>query len=780
MGKARKSKRQLVRDEKRAKQKRGRDEAAEEPQESPDHSAKRQRRDQPQGDGNANHIPLGDDDDDDNAAPVRKQPRADYHSPAFEREFFGMLAEEEQEYFRHADELLELNDFPSPEERDIFLQNVYKEAEGKELKLVSSQSCSRLMERLILLSNTRQKKSLFEAFAGHFISLVTHMFAGHCCEKLFLQSAPVVTQELSGLVEPEPEPEVEVEVEAEDGEEKAKPAAQESMEVLFLLTLDELEEHLSFLVSDRYGSHALRALLVILSGRPLNQVGTKSMLQSKKKEYVTVEGAAAMASELSTQTRAIPASFTTAIKKIISDTTAGMDITALRVLARHPTGNPTLQLLLELEFSLATKTKKVKVKKGEEREEEKEAEKEAAPEEEAAVSLVDKLIPGAPASFSDEESEAATFINGMMYDPIGSRLLETLIIHCPGKIFKGILAIFFAPRIQTLLRNDIASYPAIRVLNRLSKEDLADAVGKSLPEFPSFVEKGRFNVIKTFFERCSVRQASDQFEPLLKALTAASGGDWKHLVPNLCFLNEDAISGESKKTHKFQPQDIKNKTAMLSHGSQLISTLLSIPGQPTKAIQASLLSLTSQQILRMGTGSAPTSAVLVKALSTASQNPHFHKILVVAILPHVMAFTSSQYGNLIINAIIAAPSKGEGISVPFHLKENIISRLAEHEAELRETWLGRNAWKTWRGDLWSHRRHDWVRWAKEADPVEARVAAAPKARSGLGLPGAAAGAGKERMQGHSFRKVVEEEAEKEAASKETDVNMDMMDAAVAA
>ncbi|KAK0725341.1 armadillo-type protein [Lasiosphaeris hirsuta] len=729
MGKARKSKRQLVRDEKRAK-KRGREVAADEPQESPDHSAKRQRRDEP---GNANYIPL---DDGDNSAPVRKQPRADYSSPAFEREFFGMLAEEEQEYFRHADELLELNDFPSPEERDIFLQNVYKEAEGKELKLVSSQSCSRLMERLILLSNTRQKKSLFEAFSGHFISLVTHMFAGHCCEKLFLQSAPVVTQELSGFVEPDPEPE-------------------ESMEVLFLLALDELEGHLSFLVSDRYGSHALRALLIILSGRPLNQVGTKSMLQSKKKEYITVEGASAMNTELSTQNRAIPESFAIAIKKIISDTTAGMDITALRVLARHPTGNPTLQLFLELELSLATKTKKVKVKKGEE----KEAETESAPEEETAASLVDKLIPGAPASFSNEESEAATFINGMMYDPIGSRLLETLIIHCPGKIFKGILANFFAPRIQTLLRNDIASYPAIRVLNRLSKEDLADAVEKSLPEFPSFVEKGRFNVIKTFFDRCSVRQATDQFEPLLKALTAANGGDWKHLVPRLCLLNEDAISGESKKTHKFQPQDIKNKAAMLSHGSQLISTLLSIPGQPTKAIQASLLSLTSPQVLRMGTGSAPTSAILVKALSTASQNPHFHKILVVAMLPHVMDLTRSQYGNPIINAIIAAPSKGEGISVPFHLKENIMAQLAEHETELRETWLGRNAWKAWRGDLWSHRRHDWVRWAKEADPVKARVAAAPKAR---------------------FRRVVEEEAEKEAA-KETNVDVDEdMDVAVAA
>src|SRR5690242_9126761 len=47
-----------------------------------------------------------------------------FHGSVPEKEFFGMLADEEQEYFRHADELLELNQFPTPEERDVFLQNV--------------------------------------------------------------------------------------------------------------------------------------------------------------------------------------------------------------------------------------------------------------------------------------------------------------------------------------------------------------------------------------------------------------------------------------------------------------------------------------------------------------------------------------------------------------------------------------------------------------------------------------------------------------------------------
>ena len=80
--------------------------------------------------------------------------------------FYGLLDEDEQEYFKRADSMLELNQFADPDERNLFLANVYKEASGKELKIANSQSCSRLMERLILLSTPGQMKNLFQKFSG--------------------------------------------------------------------------------------------------------------------------------------------------------------------------------------------------------------------------------------------------------------------------------------------------------------------------------------------------------------------------------------------------------------------------------------------------------------------------------------------------------------------------------------------------------------------------------------------------------------------------------------
>lgn len=83
-----------------------------------------------------------------------------------EMPFYGMLDDEEQEYFKRADTMLELNQFGDQEEKELFLANVYAEANGKELKIANSQSCSRLMERLIMVSTSSQLKALFQKFSG--------------------------------------------------------------------------------------------------------------------------------------------------------------------------------------------------------------------------------------------------------------------------------------------------------------------------------------------------------------------------------------------------------------------------------------------------------------------------------------------------------------------------------------------------------------------------------------------------------------------------------------
>lgn len=680
MGKERKSKRQLIRDEKKAK-KHARD--VEQTETSREKKRQRLEPDEAPADGDA-----GGADNDAFFHDVGGAQSYEQRGPSQpEREFFGMLADEEQEYFRSADEKLETNDFESDEDRGYFLQSLYKEAVGKELKLASSQSCSRLMERLILLSNTRQKKTLFEAFAGHFVTLLTHRFASHCCERLFIQSAPVISRELGDM---------EVEVAIEGAEDAEAPKA--TMEELFLLTLDELEEHLSYLLSDRFGSHSLRVLLIVLSGRPLEQVSTKTLLQSKRKEHITVQGQSTDTAEANAEARVVPESFTLAVQKILEDTMASMDSTALRVLASHPTGNPVLQLLVELDISMNGKDKEKKDQL-----------------------LILKLLPDAPDSLSDNSSSASDFVNSMMYDPVGSRLLETIITHAPAKIFKALNTHFFSPRISTYVRNDVACYPAIKALNRMSKDDLKEAVNKIAPEVSKVVAAKRLNVLKALFDRCKVRSATTEMDALLEAVCAAYGSeDGVNLIPKLCGLEAETES--DKKDKKFQPslQTDKQKAAAISHGSHLASTLLSIPGAPAKAIQTSLLALSTDQLFHLATSSTPSMLVLTAALASPAQTPNFHKALVTKLSPKILDLSHSQMGHNVVNAIIHIPSKAgpnaqTGV-LPFHVKETIMNTLVRDEKALRETWTGRSVWRTWKGDQWRFRRGDWIRFAKEVDP----------------------------------------------------------------
>ncbi|CAK7197820.1 Nucleolar protein 9 [Sporothrix eucalyptigena] len=698
---------------------------------------------------------------------------------AGETEFFGLLTDSEHEYFRRADELLELNDFSGgDDERRVFLANVFREARGKELKVASSQSCSRLMERLIQVASIRQKKRLFAAFRGHILTLVSHRFSSHCCEQLFLQSAPFVGRDEDKQDEDD----------VEEGDDELP-----SLEESFLFVLDELEASLGSLLVHCFASHTLRVLLVILAGRPLDGLATQSLLRSKRKENIRVgafgQTTANSANDDNTENtptmptdRIVPESFTFAVQKILGDVSHAIEGPLLNVLPTHPTGNPSLQLLLELDMAEKKETKGKKQKKDAETEG-------AAAEEEAAassVSLLERLLPGAPGTLSDPTSQASTLVRTLIYDPIGSRLLETLIAHCPGKLFKAIYNsafAYFPPKddgeatrpVAVYFRNDVACYPAMRVIERLGRDDLKSVVqnqvlqlqadgtpapppasngGRITPPMTvvgQLVDRGRYNVLRTLFERCEARGVEPKMvQHLVNALQIAIGGgrlNQGQLVTKLCLPDEAAEAAAPKKQGKRRSA----AAAAAVHACQLLSTMLAISGGPASAVQAALLDVSGEQLTALATQSAAGARVLVAALhSTNSLRGHAAKIplnkqLVAKLVPHHLTLANSPAGHVVLIAIIQTPSRTEvkgpapkegeatttsELSLPFHLKDTLIAQLAAHEDELRQSWSGRAVWRAWKGDLWRTRRSEWVHFAKAGEPEGLKLATAPVLKDG--------------------------------------------------
>ncbi|MBY8978641.1 hypothetical protein KHP62_22855, partial [Rhodobacteraceae bacterium NNCM2] len=117
---------------------------------------------------------------------------------------------------------------------------------------------------------------------------------------------------------------------------------------------------------------------------------------------VGINGLDTAPTEFSLNKRTVPESFLWAIEKIISDTIASMDRAFIQVLVGHPTGNPCLQLLLELELTNPSS------KKGGNSEQK---------------TLISTLLPD---DITVEGSQSAIFVNGIVYDQIGSRVLETI------------------------------------------------------------------------------------------------------------------------------------------------------------------------------------------------------------------------------------------------------------------------------------------------------------------------------------------------------------------
>ncbi|KAL3426358.1 Nucleolar protein 9 [Phlyctema vagabunda] len=703
------------RDEKKLKRKREKGEEEEQEEEVP---TKRQRSAEPL---EEQYLAFA---SQENAEPVEGE--------STDRPFYGMLEDEEQEYFRRADELLEQNDFPSVEDRSLFLANVYREADGKELKIACSQSCSRLMERLILLSSTEQKKNLFEKFSGNFAHLVQHRFASHCCETLFIQSAPVVTQELTG--------EVEIPAETNDSE------VYVSMENLFLYTLNELEGQMTFLLTDRFASHTLRVLLVVLSGRPLEQASTRTLLQSKKKEKIGINGMDSAPTSVSLSKRAVPESFQFAIDKIITDTIASMDTAFIRVLATHPTGNPSLQLLLELELTNPTS------KKGQNSSEK---------------TIISALLPD---DITKPNSDSATFVNGLIYEAIGSRLLETIMAFAPGKLFKQIYRSVFKERIAALARNEIASYVVIRVLTRLSKEDLEEAVTNILPQIEGLVTRNRTTVIKTLLERCDARGASA--EALTAEIAKAYGSEPSTLILKMADVDVEVLT---KATAAVTVEEVEPKakaaapvrtTPQQLHGSLLAQSMLAISGPPSTLIQEGLLALPSSTLVTLSLYTT-TSHIIQTSLQPTATNLTFRRKLINLILSAspspILQLASTPTGSHTLDALFI------GTSSLLSLKERIALDLLSREAALRDSFTGRIVWRNWMLDLFKRKRGEWIAKVKAGEGGGSSSASsslsAVVAAKGAGESNEGGGKDKKKDKAASGKSAIELAREKFAKSK---------------
>ena len=508
-----------------------------------------------------------------------------------------------------------------------------------------------------------------------FIHLVTHRFASHCCEALFLRAAPAVTDE---LLAPTLKDEKDNHLSPPNGVN-----SHPSMESLFLQTLSEFEGNIGFLLTDRYASHVLRVLLLVLSGEPINTTSTKHLIQSKMKEAISVPGTNANAQSLDRQ-RSVPESFSTALEKVIHDSIAGLDTDKLRALATHAHGNPTLQLLLKLELNYFGKQR--------------------ARDER---SVIRTLLPDDPIT---ADSGSATFINGLVYDPIGSHLVEQIIQHAPGKMFKNIYNEFFKERLASHARNNVAAYVVCRILERLSHDDLLDAHERLVSAVTSLLQRGKTMVVRTLIERCTVRGIDTQAIAVQVDATW-HGPDGFEIKKLLKFEEgnkldvEDPSDGHQSSANESAAAFARSTEPIKVHFNVLAQAMLLVPGSLSALVLDSLIGLESQTLLNMA-----RDPIVSRTLQAALTTKNASMINTRKLIQHF-------YGQMGGMAIDTAASHvvdciWEGTHGLAFIRERIAEELAENEKAMRESPCGRAVWKNWKMDIYKRRRGEWVRQSK--------------------------------------------------------------------
>lgn len=579
--------------------------------------------------------------------------------------FYGLLTEDEQEYYANVNTKISTNDFKNDLERANFIDAVHRETAGKEIKVASSQSCSRYLEKIIKLSTTKQLRQLFLAFLQDIEYLVQHRFGSHCIEALFIEASRYV------------------EVKSEDVEQGST-----SFQSLFLEATKKLRGNCGFFITERFASHTIRLLLLILSGQPLEDNAAKDIVTSRKKENVEIQQEQ---ETKSAEARKVPDSFKNAWQDFVQSAVAGFDATYIRALATSPIGSPVLQLFLRLELS------------------------QSHDKDDKSQGVLQKLVPD---QNFEPESESSKFISALVYDTSGAYLVQILVRHLPGKAFKRMYKGLFRERIGKLAKNDIASYVAVSVLERIGKEDLAHARQAIILEMPGLIERHRLAVIKTLVERCGVRNV--ELDPVKEALFENYGRDpesflWKMLHLDICSVDTQDESEEKI----FEGSSAILQSSILAQSILLVESL-------SNTLQDGLCAQTAPVLHQMA--KIPSlSRVVQTALTSDKSSIKFLRQFVPKFYDMTSDLATHPSGSHVVDAL------WHGTKGLHFMKQRIATLLQNNETKLRESVYGRRVWKNWAMDVYQRRPSEWHALAKGLETGERESTNVESRKSGIEL-----------------------------------------------
>ncbi|CBQ73328.1 conserved hypothetical protein [Sporisorium reilianum SRZ2] len=414
------------------------------------------------------------------------------------------------------------------DELALLLQATLKEMDGKELLLSTDPDTSLIVEAILHRLPAKPLRVFVDRLAGNFAVLAKHRFASHVVQACLATLQPAVTLEhatqqhfqqlhhgANGKAAASSAYASDTAtIVNEDG--ILRSATQLILDVAEELSSDQ--QLLTSLVTDSFGSHVLRSLLCVLTGRNIQMDATSSAhaaaasdLRSRRSAKFRSRKAPAPAS--STTAAAATSSedllvvvpdllfnrATSLRQEILND--ASVDV--VRRWATDAVASPLLQLLIEAEADSLDSAQDSKHWAG---------------------TLVDSLLNGFISSApSSDEPTKDVYLETSLRDSIASHALQLALERAPASAASRFFDVYIRSRMAKLCVHPAANHIVATLIRRLSRADLAPAIAEMAKVGTGMVKEQMVGCLQAVVDRVvQVVQEDGAHEEARELVTAVS------------------------------------------------------------------------------------------------------------------------------------------------------------------------------------------------------------------------------------------------------------------
>ncbi|ORX54716.1 ARM repeat-containing protein [Piromyces finnis] len=553
---------------------------------------------------------------------------------------YGRPSTDILQYFSNIEKMLSEQEFENEEEHEMFLNNIYKEIDGNELQLATDKECSRIMEKILRVSNDGQIRVFLNQLNEKYIELFTHRYGSHVCQTILVLGSDIIEREIKG------------ESVVMTSEENQNPPP--TMQELVIKMCSILEDYWIHLISNQFGSHLLRVILMILSGQYIT-LESNEVRSKKSKQYNAKNNANFKTFEQTKKRqRLVPDTFKEILNNILERLTKDMGVTELRVFCVNSIANPVLQYLVKIQH------------------------------ENENESIINNLF----STKEDGTIEKDTFVNDLLKHPVGSHLFEKVLKYSSDKMFHQIFITYFHGNMIELCRNNISNFVVQHLLENVrSAQQLLIMIKEIIPEFEFFLFRGRSGVIVKSIEACGKFKV--QQREVVNAISKAfhASDNRKIMIKLLLTLK------------KYEDYQRDNKAPFLIQGALMIETLLSYEDGNNKFLIESLISLSHNEIKEWATD-AIASRVIESFLQSSQVILKAKRKILHMFDGNYGEIACNRYGSHLVDKCWAVSD--------LKMKESIAEELLESERELNSNFHGKFVLRNCKIESFKRNRQEWI------------------------------------------------------------------------